>query len=171
MCAPPRLATVEAETAVGTSARREEECTSRRRDNSPAGRKISSALERAGPVRYPYTNWRNTMIETITRNWWLVALRGLAAILFGLIAVAYPGITLGALVVLFGVYAFVGGAFAIGASLMAAGTGRRFWPLLLDGILGIAAGVIAVVWPNVTALALLYLIAFWAIVAGIVQVV
>jgi len=111
------------------------------------------------------------MIESLTRNWWLVALRGVAAILFGLIAFVRPGMTLTALVYLFGAYALIGGAFAIAAALWAAGAGQRFWALLFDGLLGVAAGVIAFVYPGLTALALLYLIAFWAIVSGVVEIV
>ena len=80
------------------------------------------------------------MIESLTRNWWLVALRGVAAILFGLIAFVRPGMTLTALVYVFGAYALIGGAFAIAAALWAAGAGQRFWALLFDGVLGIAAG-------------------------------
>jgi uncharacterized membrane protein HdeD (DUF308 family) len=110
------------------------------------------------------------MIDSLTRNWWLVALRGLVAILFGLAAFVWPGMTLTALIYLFGAFALVGGAFAIAAALWAAGAGQRFWALLLDGVLGVVAGVIAFAYPGITALALLYVIAFWAIVSGVAEI-
>lgn len=110
------------------------------------------------------------MLEQLARYWWIIALRGVMAILFGIIAISQPTITLVALVWLWGAYALVDGVFTIFASVRAAGQGRRWGMLLLEGICGIAAGIIAFAWTGVTALALLYLIAAWAIVTGIFEI-
>ncbi|NIQ57357.1 MAG: HdeD family acid-resistance protein, partial [Gemmatimonadetes bacterium] len=78
----------------------------------------------------------------LTRNWWAVVLRGVLAIIFGLFALFLPGITLTALVLLFGAYALVDGVFAI-VSAIRGQAGRSWWELAIEGIAGIAAGVIA----------------------------
>jgi uncharacterized membrane protein HdeD (DUF308 family) len=104
---------------------------------------------------------------TLARYWWAVALRGLLAVLFGLAAFFWPGITLVTLVFLFGAYALVDGVFALVSAFRA----DDRWPLLFEGVVGIAAGVVAFVWPGITALALLYLIAAWAIITGILEIV
>lgn len=110
-------------------------------------------------------------MEVLARNWWALALRGLFAVLFGLAVFIWPGLTLLALVALFAAYALVDGVFSIVAAIRAAGRHARWWPLLLEGLLGIAAGVVAFLWPNITALALLYVIAAWAIVTGVFEIV
>lgn len=108
---------------------------------------------------------------SLTRNWWAVAIRGVVAILFGLAAFIWPGLTLAFLIALFGAYAFVDGVFAIVAAFRAAERNVRWWPLAVEGVLGILAAIAVVVWPGLTALALLYLIAAWAIVTGIFEVI
>jgi uncharacterized membrane protein HdeD (DUF308 family) len=111
------------------------------------------------------------VLPTLARNWWALALRGLAAILFGILAFAWPGITLFVLVLFFGAYMFADGIFAIVAAVRAAGEEERWWLLLIQGILGVLAGLVAFFWPGLTALALLYFIAAWAIVTGILEIV
>ena len=110
-------------------------------------------------------------MEVLARNRWALALRGLFAVLFGLAVFIWPVLTLLALVALFAAYALVDGVFSIVAAIRAAGRRARWWPLLLEGVLGIAAGVVAFLWPNITALALLYVIAAWAIVTGVFEIV
>jgi uncharacterized membrane protein HdeD (DUF308 family) len=112
------------------------------------------------------------MAEILTRNWWLLVLRGVAAILFGIAAFVWPSLTLEALVILFGAYALVDGIFAIAAGISgwALDTGSR-WFLVLGGIAGVAAGLIAFFYPGITATALVYLIGAWAIVTGVFEVV
>lgn len=110
------------------------------------------------------------MLMVYTSSWWALVLRGLAAIAFGILAFVWPGITLTALVFLWGSYALVDGAFAIVAGAKSHGENKRWWVLLLQGILSVAAGVIAFVLPGITALVLLILIASWAIVTGAFEI-
>jgi uncharacterized membrane protein HdeD (DUF308 family) len=111
------------------------------------------------------------MTTVLTRNWWAIALRGVFAILLGLAAFVLPGVTLAVFVALFGAYAIVDGVLAIIAGVRAAERHQRWWSPVLKGIAGIVAGVLAFVWPALTALALLYLIAAWAILTGILEIV
>jgi uncharacterized membrane protein HdeD (DUF308 family) len=103
-------------------------------------------------------------------DWRMIALRGVAAIAFGVLTLVWPGLTLWALVVLFGAYALVDGIFGlIEVARGAPGThARRGW-LIFDGLLGVAAGVITLAWPGITALALLLVIAFWAFFLGAIR--
>jgi uncharacterized membrane protein HdeD (DUF308 family) len=115
------------------------------------------------------------MLETLTRYWWAVALRGALAILFGVTALVWPGITLFALVLLFGAYSLVDGVFTLAAALGGrdrgtTDTGSRIW-LVVQGVAGIIIGVLAFVWPGITALALLWLIGIWAVVIGVLEVI
>jgi uncharacterized membrane protein HdeD (DUF308 family) len=110
-------------------------------------------------------------MNMLARNWWALALRGLIAVLFGVVAIVWPGITIGALVFLFGAYVLVDGLFAIVGAIRQAGDSPRWWTLLIEGIVGVGAGIIAFLWPDLTALALLYIIAFWAILTGVLEIV
>jgi len=111
------------------------------------------------------------MTTMLTRNWWALALRGVFAILLGLAAFVLPGVTLAVFVALFGAYAIVDGVLAIIAGVGAAERHERWWSPVLKGLAGIVAGVLAFVWPALTTLALLYLIAAWAIVTGVLEIV
>ena len=108
------------------------------------------------------------MLQTLTANWWALALRGLVAVLFGLLTFFLPGITLITLVLLFGAYALVDGVFNLIAFFRVA---SHQWALLVEGVVGIIAGLITFAWPAITAFALLYLIAFWAILTGTFEIV
>jgi uncharacterized membrane protein HdeD (DUF308 family) len=105
-----------------------------------------------------------------TGHWWALALRGVIAILFGLAAFLRPDIALGALILLFGAYALVDGAFAIVGVFGGTRAGTPRWLLLLEGVVSILAGLIAFIFPGLTAIALLYLVAAWAIVTGIAEI-
>ncbi|MCB0008350.1 MAG: HdeD family acid-resistance protein [Anaerolineales bacterium] len=111
------------------------------------------------------------MLQNLSRYWWLVGLRGLFAIIFGVLAFAWPGITLSALVILFGAYAIVDGISNIATGVSHRDTNDRWWVLLLEGVVGIAAGIVAFVYTGITAIVLLYLIAFWAIFTGVMEIV
>lgn len=110
------------------------------------------------------------MAYPVAYPWWSFALRGVLAILFGLVAIIWPDITLGALIILFGAYALVDGIFAI---VGAATNGRdgRWMPLIVVGLAGILVGLVTLIWPGLSALALIYVVAFWAIVIGLLQIV
>ncbi|WP_067462570.1 HdeD family acid-resistance protein [Actinomadura macra] len=110
------------------------------------------------------------MFDLMTRHWWVLALRGAFAILFGVVAWVWPDITVWALVVLFGAYALVDGIFALAAAFR----GTRGQPrgmLVLSGVAGIVLGIVAMAWPGVTAFVLLMLIAAWAVVTGVMEIV
>ena len=111
------------------------------------------------------------LLEDLTNTWWVILVRGIVGVIFGVVAFVSPGATLLALVFVWGAYALVDGAFALYMTYLAARQQRRWWPYLLEGLAGIGAGVIAFVVPGLTALALLYLIAAWAIVTGIVEII
>ena len=106
---------------------------------------------------------------TFAQSWWALALRGALAVVFGVIAFVSPGLTALALVLAFGVYALLDGILAVAADLLTAGSGGRWWPLVLIGLVGIAAGVLTFIVPAAAAAALLAVIAAWAIVTGGLQ--
>ena len=107
-------------------------------------------------------------VDQLARYWWVVALRGIAAILFGVLAFVWPGMTLAVLVILFGAYALVDGILGLIAALR--GETQHRLALALEGVVSVLAGLVAFVWPGLTALALLYIIAFWAIVTGALEI-
>jgi uncharacterized membrane protein HdeD (DUF308 family) len=112
----------------------------------------------------------NSFEAVLSDAWWAVLLRGIAAIAFGVITFFWPGITLAALVLLFGAYAFVDGISAIILGIREYGERERWWATVLVGFVGVAAGVITFLTPNITALALLVVIAAWAIVRGVFEI-
>jgi uncharacterized membrane protein HdeD (DUF308 family) len=110
--------------------------------------------------------------QAMAQRWWLVLLRGLAAIAFAVLAFGWPGLTLLTLTVLWGAYAFVDGALALWGALSGKGMGAiapRWW-LAVVGVAGFLAGVAAFGRPDVVALVLLMFIAGWALVAGVMQI-
>ncbi len=111
------------------------------------------------------------LLEDLANNWWVILLRGLVGIIFAVLAFTWPGVTLLSLVYVWGAYAIVDGAFAFYLTYLAAQQERRWWPLQLEGLAGVGAGIVAFASPDLTTLALLYLIAAWAIVTGIFEIV
>jgi uncharacterized membrane protein HdeD (DUF308 family) len=101
----------------------------------------------------------------------VLALRGLVAILFGLAALFWPGLILVVLIVLFGLYALIDGVLAVIAAFRSSGQGMRRPLLLMEGAIAILFGLLALFWPDLTALALVYIIAFWTILSGIARIV
>jgi uncharacterized membrane protein HdeD (DUF308 family) len=111
------------------------------------------------------------LTTVLVRNWWALGLRGVVAVLFGVAAFVLPGVTLALLIALFGAYALIDGFLSIVAGVKAAEHHERFGSLLWRGILGIAAGLAAFVFPAITAVILTLVIAVWAIVTGVLEIV
>jgi uncharacterized membrane protein HdeD (DUF308 family) len=103
--------------------------------------------------------------------WWTVALRAGAAIVLGIVAFAMPAVTLAAIVLLFGVYALIDGALAIIAAVRQLRNHGKWGVMMLEGVIGIAAGVVALLWPGIGALALTLLVAAWALTTGVLEIV
>jgi uncharacterized membrane protein HdeD (DUF308 family) len=104
--------------------------------------------------------------SVLIHNWWAIALRGVLGIIFGLIAFLVPGATMLSLVIVFSAYMLVDGALAILAAVRAAQRHSRWGLFTLEGIVDIAAGVLAIVWPGPTVLAFVLLVAVWALASG-----
>jgi uncharacterized membrane protein HdeD (DUF308 family) len=102
----------------------------------------------------------------LARNWWAVLIRGVIGVLFGLAAFLVPGITLGSLVLVFGIYAVVDGVFAIVSAVRAAAHHERWGLLLFEGIIDIGAGLVALFMPVISILVAIWIMAFWSIVTG-----
>lgn len=111
------------------------------------------------------------MVDMLARNWGWIALRGVVAVLFGLFALLYPALTLVVLVFLFGAYAVIDGLLIIASAVIDRRQRPHWVALLVSGVLAVGIGVLAFVLPEVTALALLYLIAAWAVVTGLAEIV
>jgi len=111
-------------------------------------------------------------LRPLTRSWWLILLRGIASILFGIAAFVWPGLTVLALTLLYGAFAMADGILSLGAALT--GSGERSiptWWLVVIGLLGIAAGTVAFLWPGLTAFALVIMIGAWAVAIGVMQII
>jgi uncharacterized membrane protein HdeD (DUF308 family) len=110
------------------------------------------------------------LVAVLARNWWAIAIRGVLGILFGLVALFLPGATMLSLVLLFAAYIFVDGVFGIIAAVGAARQHQRWGLLVLEGVINIAAAVIAVVWPGITVLVFVLLVAVWALLSGVMMI-
>lgn len=126
---------------------------------------MSQPSLRGGPV----PPGSDLLIAMLARNWWAIGIRGALAIVFGLIALFLPGATMLSLVIVFAAYTLVDGIFAIVGSVRAGREGQRWGYLLFEGIVDIAVAAIAVLWPGITVVAFVLLIAFWAILTGILE--
>ena len=111
------------------------------------------------------------MLETLKTGWWLLVLRGIAALLFGVLAFVYPGMTAQVLVILFGAYSLVNGIFTLALAIRAPKGTPGIGTLVLLGLLGIAAGLVTFFYPGITAISLLAVIAAWAVLTGIFEIV
>lgn len=111
------------------------------------------------------------MLGLISKYWWVMLLRGALAIVFGIVAIVWPGLTLLGLVWLFGVYAIGDGAVEIWSGIQNRNRHDRWWVEILIGLAGIVAGFLVIAWPGLSALALMYLIAAWMVVMGVFQIV
>jgi uncharacterized membrane protein HdeD (DUF308 family) len=111
------------------------------------------------------------MDKTFSRHWWLLAVRGIFALLFGVLTFIRPISSLFALVILFGAFALVGGAVNLAMSIRPSRVGPRWPSLLFEGIVGLVAGILTLIWPAISALALLMVIAVWSVVTGVTSIV
>jgi uncharacterized membrane protein HdeD (DUF308 family) len=111
------------------------------------------------------------MLDKISRNWWMFALRGLVAVIFGVLALVKQEQVLQALVLVFGAFALVHGVITVFTGLSSAPFFSRWWALLLEGIAGIVCGLAAIFMPEITTTALMYVFGVWAIFAGILEIV
>lgn len=107
----------------------------------------------------------------MARNWWVLMVRGVLSVAFGVLALAWPGDTVGFLLLFFGAYAFVDGLFAIGAALTYYHNRRHWWALMAEGLLGVGLGMITLISPAAVAVASVVLIGVWAIATGILELV
>ena len=111
------------------------------------------------------------MLDMLARNWWALVLRGLCGIAFGVMAFAWPGVTLEVLVLMYGIYALADGIFATAAIVSGRAPASSWWAILLEGITGIGAGIATFAWPGITLMVLIYLIAGWAIATGVFEII
>jgi uncharacterized membrane protein HdeD (DUF308 family) len=109
------------------------------------------------------------MLSSLSRNWWIAALRGMFAILLGLAAFVWPGATLEVLILLFGAYALVDGATTLLLGVQALGTSRAL-PSIIGGLIGIVTGVVTFAMPGLVTLSLVYVVAGWAVMTGVLQI-
>ena len=110
------------------------------------------------------------MLHALARNWWLILLRGVCAIVFGVLTFIWPGVTLFTLVLLYGAFALADGIFSLAAAITGNTPTPRWW-LAVVGLLGIAAGAMTFLWPGLTAVVLQVFIACWAIAVGCLQII
>jgi uncharacterized membrane protein HdeD (DUF308 family) len=110
------------------------------------------------------------MAIQLVHKWWAIVLRGVAAIIFGVVAVLWPPSAVAALVLLFGAYALVDGILNLVAATSATRMGRPWGWLAFEGVVSIVTGLLAFLWPGVTALALVFVIAVWSVVTGIIEI-
>jgi uncharacterized membrane protein HdeD (DUF308 family) len=109
-------------------------------------------------------------LSTFAANWRALALRGLVALLFGLVVLFWPGLVLTVLVLLFGIYALVDGAITFVPALRSSDLGARRWLPLTEGAVGIIAGLVAILWPGMTLNGLVYVIVGWSVATGTLKI-
>src|ERR1043165_7816557 len=111
------------------------------------------------------------VLHALAKCWWLLLLRGIAAVLFGLLAFIWPGLTLATLVLLYGAFALVDGVISLVAAFTGSAKPVPTWWLVVVGLLGIAAGIVTFAWPGLTAILLMLFIGAWALVHGIFEII
>lgn len=117
------------------------------------------------------TEHQEALSEVLAGHWWAVGLRGLIGIIFGLICIFVPAAAILTLIIFFAAYMLVDGVLALVSGIKAARNGKRWGLLILEGIVDLAAGGIAFIWPGITAIAFVILIGIWAVISGALLVV
>jgi uncharacterized membrane protein HdeD (DUF308 family) len=118
-----------------------------------------------GPSSHPHS-----LLERLAENWWLLLIRGVVAVAFGIAALVWPGKALFVAILLYGAYAFSDGLLALVAAFSRRPSGASTWWLVLMGIFGMLAGIVAFVWPGITALILVLVFASWAVMMGVLEI-
>jgi uncharacterized membrane protein HdeD (DUF308 family) len=110
--------------------------------------------------------------DALIHNWWAVLLRGLLGMAFGIVTFIWPGLSLAGLVLVYGAFAFADGVLALVSAIRGqVEESVPRWAMILRGLLGLGAGIVTILWPGITAVALLYVIAAWAVVGGVLEIV
>ena len=107
--------------------------------------------------------------KKLAKHWWAILVRGIVALLFALCAFFATGFTLGLLVIFLGAYLVLDGLFAVVAGFMACCNHKHWWMLLLEGAVSLIAGIFVLVWPGISLLIMLYILAIWACITGIFE--
>lgn len=115
-------------------------------------------------------NIEEQMVYGLQKNWRMLLMRGIFAVVFGVLTLVWPGVTLRALTILYGAYAFLDGIFALTAAMTGTAKPEPAWWLVVVGLLGIGAGLLTFFWPGITALMLVIFIGAWAIVRGVFEI-
>lgn len=118
-----------------------------------------------------FPHGQNATVHSLTKNWWLTLVRGLAAVAFGIAAFAWPRLTVITLILLFAAYVLADGLFALFAAIKGREHGMPTWWLAIIGLLGVAIAGVTFFWPGVTATLLMMMIGAWALVRGIFEVI
>ena len=111
------------------------------------------------------------MLNMLTAKWWVLLVRGIAAVLFGIAAFVWPALTIGTLIILFGAFTLADGVFAVLAAIVHRKDADYWWAAALQGVLGIIFGILVLMMPKMTAVVLLFWIAAWAIVTGVFEII
>lgn len=119
----------------------------------------------------PTTLSTRPILQVLTENWWLLLLRGVAAVLFGILTFIWPGLSLLTLVVLFGIYVLVDGFLSLIAAVLGRHRSTPLWWLIIAGLVSVAAGIVTFLYPQVTALVLVIFIGAWALVRGAFEII
>lgn len=110
------------------------------------------------------------LLRRMSENWWLFLVRGILALIFGVVAIVVPIATVITLAIIFGVYAIIDGVMALASAVRGDSKMPRWW-LIIVGLAGLVAGILAIVWPGITALLLIAFIGAWAVVRGVFEII
>lgn len=110
------------------------------------------------------------MVKSLSRYWWLFLLRGIIAAFVGILLIAWPGLSLEILIMIYGIFALVGGIFSMILSLVGIGSNKNWWVLFLEGLLGLVIGWIVLEWPILTVYLLARIMVWWALISGTLQI-